>query len=70
MRCLQLCVGRFSEWSREGGEGGARWEGEAPDVIDQARGVLQSLAVRMAKSDPEDFELVSHHYHLLPVDVL
>lgn len=52
MRCLQLCVTKFSEWEEESNE-----EREIPAVIEEAQDILQSLIERMGKSDPEDFEL-------------
>ena len=52
VRCLQLCVTKFSEWEEESDE-----EREIPSVIEEAQDILQSLIERMEKSDPEDFEL-------------
>lgn len=52
MRCLQLCITKFSEWEEESNE-----EREIPAVIEEAQDILQSLIERMGKSDPEDFEL-------------
>ena len=52
MRCLQLCVTKYSEWEEENNE-----EREIPAVIKEAQDILQSLIERMGKSDPEDFEL-------------
>lgn len=52
VRCLQLCVTKFSEWEEESDE-----EREIPSVIEEAQDILQSLIERMGKSDPEDFEL-------------
>lgn len=52
VRCLQLCVTKFSEWEEESNE-----EREIPAVIEEAQDILQSLIERMGKSDPEDFEL-------------
>ena len=52
VRCLQLCVTKFSEWEEESNE-----EREIPAVIEEAQEILQSLIERMGKSDPEDFEL-------------
>ena len=54
--CLQQCVARFAEW--EDRDEGAEGETHTPEVIEDARDTLQSLAERMAKSEPEDFELV------------
>ena len=52
VRCLQLCITKFSEWEEESDE-----EREIPAVIEDAQDILQSLIERMGKSDPEDFEL-------------
>lgn len=52
MHCLQLCVTKFSEWEEANDEGR-----EIPPAIEEAQDILQSLVERMAKSDPEDFEL-------------
>ena len=52
MRCLQLCVTKFSEWEEVNNE-----EREIPPMIEKAQDILQSLIDRMGKSDPEDFEL-------------
>ena len=52
MRCLQLCVTKFSVWKEVSNE-----DREIPQVIEEAQDILQSLIERMEKSDPEDFEL-------------
>ena len=49
-------MAKFAEW--EGRDEGAEDEPRPPEVIEEARDTLQSLAERMAKSEPEDFELV------------
>lgn len=51
MRCLQLCVTKFSEWE----ETNADYR-EVPAVT-EAQDILQSLVERMGKCEPEDFEL-------------
>ena len=49
-------MAKFAEWEGQGE--GEEEEPRPPEVIEEARDTLQSLAERMAKSEPEDFELV------------
>lgn len=52
MKCLQLCVTKFLEQEEDSDE-----VREIPPIIEEAQDILQSLVERMAKSEPEDFEL-------------
>lgn len=54
VEALQLCFCKFSDWQAkmEEEEGG-----ETPEVMVSVEEILQSLVDRMAKSEPEDFEL-------------
>ena len=60
VRCLQLCVTKFSEWEEESIE-----EREIPQVIEEAQDILQSLIERMGKSDLKILSWTSHLTSLL-----
>ena len=62
VQSLQLCVSRFTEWQQQDDGDGGMEGGETPEVVEEAREILQSLAERMVKSEPEDFELVRPSY--------
>ena len=66
LRAVQLCVFKYSEW-QERAEEQLEEQGDhaqpgpsslrTPEVLVSARTVLTSVVERMAKAEPEDFEL-------------